>query len=49
MLSSTAKIFDTVSLSPHDEGNMAARTNVKRLEVELNKVTMAVSLGSNAS
>lgn len=49
MLSRTAKIFDTVSLSPQDEGNIAAKISVKKLEVELSNVTMAVSLGSRAS
>lgn len=47
--SKTANNLDNVNLSPLADGNIAARTNVKKLDVELNSVTMAVSFGSNAN
>lgn len=41
--------FDRVSLSPEPEGNTAAKINVKKLDTELNSVTIAASLGSKAN
>lgn len=49
MLRNTAKHLDKVSRSPKVEGNAAAKSKVKRLEVELNTVTKALSLGTNAN
>lgn len=49
MLNVTATNFDNVNLSPVADGNRAAKINVKKLDVELNKVTIAVSFGSNAN
>lgn len=45
----TVTNFDNVNLSPLDDGKKAASTNVKKLDVELNSVTIAVSVGSNAN
>lgn len=44
-----ATSFDNVNLSPLDDGNNAAKTNVKNVEVELKRVTIAASLGSSAN
>lgn len=49
MLTITAITLDKVNLSPLDDGYKAANTNVKKLDVELRRVTSAASFGSNAS
>lgn len=50
ILIATAKNFDKVKRSPtDDDGKIAAKPNVKRLDNELNNVTNAVSLGSKAN
>lgn len=49
ILNMTDKNLDKVNLSPLDDGKKAANTNVKKLDVELNNVTIAVSVGSSAN
>lgn len=49
MQKNTATSFDNVNRSPFDDGYMAARINVKNVEVELTNDTNAVSFGSNAN
>lgn len=45
----TATNFDNVNLSPEADGNRAAKINVKKLDIELNNVTIAVSFGCRAN
>lgn len=45
----TATSFDSVNLSPDNEGNIDAKINVKKLEVVLKSVTREVSAGSSAN
>lgn len=49
MQKNTATNFDNVKRSPFDDGYMAARINVKNVDVELSNDTNAVSFGSNAN
>ena len=49
MLHSTATNLVNVNLSPWADGKRAAKTKVKKLDVELNSVTIAVSFGSSAN
>lgn len=48
MQKNTATNFDNVNRSPFDDGYMAARINVKNVDVELSNDTNAVSLASKA-
>lgn len=49
MLSTTVRNLDSENLSPLDDGKNAAKINVKKLDVELSRVTNAVSPGSSAN
>lgn len=49
MLTATAVTFDNVNRSPVADGKIAAKISVKRLDVLLRRVTIAVSLGSSAN
>lgn len=48
-LINTATNFDSENLSPIDDGNIEASIRVKKLDVVLRSVTIAVSLGSSAN
>ena len=49
MLKKTANNLEIVKRSPIDDGKIAAKPSVKKLEVVLKRVTNAVSLGPNAN